>query len=72
MVIAWTLLTSASREVLQRALSVDEATWARGRGWALWKAMIVRARQVGTKAGETEIARRVIDELFEDYENRVR
>ncbi len=72
MAIAWTLLTSASREVLQRALSVDEATWARGRGWALWKAMIIRARQVGTNAVETEIARRVIDELFEDYENRVR
>ena len=30
-------------------LSIDEATWARGRGWALWKALvtILRAEQHG-------------------------
>jgi hypothetical protein len=24
----------------RRGLHLDEATWARGRGWALWKALV--------------------------------
>ncbi|MEH0843982.1 aminoglycoside phosphotransferase family protein [Micromonospora sp. CPCC 205711] len=38
--VAWTLLDPQSREVFRAALAVDEATWHRGRGWALWKALI--------------------------------
>jgi hypothetical protein len=35
-------------------LSLDEGTWARGRGWALWKALItmVRDRDTGADAGD--------------------
>ncbi|MFK0050157.1 aminoglycoside phosphotransferase family protein [Streptomyces sp. NPDC090741] len=32
---AWTLLTADTREVFREAAGVDDATWARGRGWAL-------------------------------------
>ncbi|WP_331719340.1 aminoglycoside phosphotransferase family protein [Streptomyces sp. NBC_00158] len=32
---AWTLLTAGTREVFREAAGVDDATWARGRGWAL-------------------------------------
>jgi aminoglycoside phosphotransferase (APT) family kinase protein len=32
---AWSYLPAASRAALRAALVVDEATWARGRGWAL-------------------------------------
>ena len=39
-VIAWTLFEGESREAFRAALGVDDATWARGRGWALWKALI--------------------------------
>jgi aminoglycoside phosphotransferase (APT) family kinase protein len=35
MTIAFTLMSSASRTVFRAALGVDDATWARGRGWAL-------------------------------------
>jgi aminoglycoside phosphotransferase (APT) family kinase protein len=31
----WTLFSGESREVLREALSVDDATWSRARGWAL-------------------------------------
>jgi aminoglycoside phosphotransferase (APT) family kinase protein len=37
--IAWTLLTAEGRQAFRERLSVDEGTWARGRGWALWKAL---------------------------------
>ncbi|MER7833432.1 aminoglycoside phosphotransferase family protein [Streptomyces sp. NPDC095602] len=32
---AWTVLTADTREVFRAAADVDDATWARGRGWAL-------------------------------------
>ncbi|GGA84742.1 aminoglycoside phosphotransferase [Brucella endophytica] len=40
LVIAWTLFSSESRKIFREALPLDEATWARARGWALWKALI--------------------------------
>lgn len=40
-VMAWTLFDGHSRAAFRQALAVDDATWARARGWALWKALIV-------------------------------
>ncbi|MEV4639557.1 aminoglycoside phosphotransferase family protein [Actinoplanes sp. NPDC049548] len=53
--IAWTLLTADGRQAFRERLSVDEASWARGRGWALWKALV---SPDGT---------RVLDEIVADY-----
>ena len=39
-VVAWTLLRGAARDAFREALGADEGTWARGAGWALWKALI--------------------------------
>jgi hypothetical protein len=39
-VIAWTLFADESREAFRRTVSQDAGTWARARGWALWKALI--------------------------------
>jgi hypothetical protein len=33
------LLTVEGRQAFRERLSVDDGTWARGRGWALWKAL---------------------------------
>ena len=35
--VAWTLLTAEGRQAFRDRLAVDDPTWARGRGWALWK-----------------------------------
>jgi aminoglycoside phosphotransferase (APT) family kinase protein len=35
LIVAWYLLPAPAREVFRAALGVDDATWARGRGWAL-------------------------------------
>ncbi|WP_330434062.1 aminoglycoside phosphotransferase family protein [Streptomyces sp. NBC_00825] len=37
--VAFTLMSAASRAVFRAALGVDDATWARGRGWALATAL---------------------------------
>ncbi|WP_454048731.1 aminoglycoside phosphotransferase family protein [Cellulomonas sp. Marseille-Q8402] len=60
-VIVWTRLTGRAREVFRRELAVDDATWARGRGWALWKALIMITN---TPPGQAELARHVLDELL--------
>lgn len=64
--IAWTFLSGENREAFQAALQVDAATWARGRGWALWKGLITLAEHVGTNPREAAMARRVVDEVLAD------
>jgi aminoglycoside phosphotransferase (APT) family kinase protein len=43
LVMAWTFFTGDSAAVFRRAPPFDDTTWARGRGWALWKALITLA-----------------------------
>ena len=43
--IAWTYFRGESREAFGAGLAFDDGTWARGRGWALWKALIARAQR---------------------------
>jgi len=40
MAVAWMLFSGESRRTFRETLVVDDATWERGRGWALWKALI--------------------------------
>lgn len=37
---AWTMFDGEARAAFRDAVVLDEATWARARGWALWKALI--------------------------------
>lgn len=66
LVIAWTLFRDKSREVFKQAMSLDEQTWERARGWALWKALIVYTALPGSNCNPVEIekAKRVINELL--------
>jgi aminoglycoside phosphotransferase (APT) family kinase protein len=38
--VAWKVLSPAARDVFRSALGVDEATWARSRGWVLSQALM--------------------------------
>jgi aminoglycoside phosphotransferase (APT) family kinase protein len=60
-VIAWTFLEGPARDTLRAAWQLDEDTWARGRGWALWKGLITL---VGDPAhsGAARTVQRVLDE----------
>jgi aminoglycoside phosphotransferase (APT) family kinase protein len=39
--VAWNLLPAGARELLREELRVDDTTWERGRGWALWTGICV-------------------------------
>ena len=43
LVIAWTFLEPAERALLRDAAGLDDDTWDRARGWALWKALVTLA-----------------------------
>lgn len=64
--IAWTLFEGESREAFRARIAVDDGTWACGRGWTLWKALITVA---GHDANQAEVGRqrRVIDEVLADH-----
>jgi aminoglycoside phosphotransferase (APT) family kinase protein len=62
-VFRWTAPDAAARSQYRRDYAVDEATWARGRGWALWKALIMITNK---PPGQAEFARHVLDQLFAD------
>ncbi len=68
LVIAWTLLSGESREAFRAGVPVDGAAWARGRGWALWKALITLAEYLNTDPAKAVEARRVIEEVLADHE----
>jgi aminoglycoside phosphotransferase (APT) family kinase protein len=64
--IAWTLFSGDSREAFRRSLPLDAAAWARGRGWALWKALITLAEHIHTNPLDADRACRVIAEVLSD------
>jgi aminoglycoside phosphotransferase (APT) family kinase protein len=66
--IAWTFLSGKSREVFRAALPLDAASWARGRGWALWKALITFAGTLDTDAAAAAAARRVINDVLAEHQ----
>lgn len=43
LMVAWTYLSADARQVFRDALSVDDPTWARGRGWALHLGLMAAA-----------------------------
>ncbi|HET8728612.1 MAG TPA: aminoglycoside phosphotransferase family protein [Alphaproteobacteria bacterium] len=65
--IAWTLFDGESRREFRAALPLDEATWARGRGWTLWKALIILAGLSESTAIETAQSRRALDDVLADH-----
>ena len=62
--IAWTFLDGYSRSVFRSALQLDDGTWKRACGWALWKASIVAAGIAKTNAVEEAQSWRTIEEIL--------
>ncbi len=63
---AWLFLSAANRDIFRAVLNVDDATWARGRGWALSVGVIALPYYRTSNAALAAIARRAIDETLAD------
>jgi aminoglycoside phosphotransferase (APT) family kinase protein len=64
LMVAWTLMPPETREIFRAALSVDDATWERGRGWALSFGLIALAAYKDSNPGLSKIAKRAIHEVL--------
>lgn len=58
LVIAWTFLPGAARQVFRQGLTVEESAWTRGRAWALWKALLTLDAPDGGREAEGRYGRR--------------
>jgi aminoglycoside phosphotransferase (APT) family kinase protein len=58
------MFSGESREAFREAVGLDDATWARARGWALWKALITLAGASGPE--QADVQRRVVGEVLGD------
>jgi aminoglycoside phosphotransferase (APT) family kinase protein len=67
--IAWTFLSGESRRIFAKRLPFDAGTWARGRGWAIWKAMIVLVKQLDGDPAEAAETKHVIEQILADHQN---
>ena len=63
---AWNLLPADAREVFREALSVDDATWIRGRGRTLSQALIALPYYRKTNPAMAHSARHVIRAVLEE------
>jgi len=63
---AWTLLDGAGRRAFRNRLRVDDGTWARGRGWALWKTLVTCAAVIDDAAAAAA-PRRVLEVVLREY-----
>ena len=65
--IAWTFLSGESSRVFKERLPVDSATWVRGRGWAIWKAMKVLVAALESDPHDAAITMDVIHKILADH-----
>jgi aminoglycoside phosphotransferase (APT) family kinase protein len=66
-VIAWTFLSGETGARFRAELDVDSGTWSRGRGWALWKALISLVGHLEHDSPDAALARRDIEQILADY-----
>lgn len=71
MLFAWSMLTAETREIFCAELQPDDATWDRGRGFALSLGLIALPYYKDTNPVFAGVVRRIIDEVLTDYKNGV-
>ena len=66
--VAWAVLDAETRPVFRARLGVDDATWARARGWAVSQAVIALPYYLETYPAIVREARRWLSEALADRE----
>lgn len=68
LVIAWTMFRGRSRAAFRAAVGQDRDTWARARGWLVWKSLISIAEHHDSNPALAAEHRRSLDEVLADRE----
>ncbi|MFG3305073.1 aminoglycoside phosphotransferase family protein [Streptomyces wuyuanensis] len=67
LIVAWYVLDAEARPLFRAALGADEATWARGRGWALSIALMELRHYRVTNPRMAAVARHVVHEALGEH-----
>jgi aminoglycoside phosphotransferase (APT) family kinase protein len=67
LIAAWALLSAPVRAIFRDALAIDDATWARGRGWALSIGLIALPYYQDTNSVFAATASRMIAEVLAEH-----
>jgi len=62
---AWSIFSAGARSVYRDALHVDDATWERGRGWAIVQAIVALPYYIKTNPGMARTAQRTLEAVLE-------
>ncbi|MDT9598536.1 aminoglycoside phosphotransferase family protein [Sphingosinicella sp. GR2756] len=63
---AWSLFRGNARAAFREAVEVDNATWARGRAWALIEGVLALSYYRGRQEDLAQAGRRVLDQVLAD------
>lgn len=66
LMVAWNLFDARSRQVYREALKVDDATWERGKGWALSVAVVALPYYRNTNPGLVAISEYALQQVLQD------
>ncbi|WP_190134462.1 aminoglycoside phosphotransferase family protein [Streptomyces longispororuber] len=66
LIASWYVLPAGARDAFRAALPLDDAAWARGRGWALSVALLELASYRETNVTMATVARHVVGEVLAD------
>lgn len=64
LVMAWTYFTDVGKKILRSSLDVDENTWQRAKGWALWKALYAMHSSKGTASESWKVGREIVEAVI--------
>lgn len=64
LVIAWTFLKGKARSRFIREMELDEDTWLRARGWALWKATFELCKIKDRNSFDASVQKGILEELL--------
>lgn len=68
LVIAWGMFSGESREAFRHTVAQDAATWARARGWLLWKCLLTLSGNIDTDPERAAFDQRLVAEVLADHE----
>jgi len=68
LMVAWAAFSGESRRAFREAAGVDDATWARGRGWALYQALLFIPYYLDTNPVGVALARQTLEEVLAEQE----
>lgn len=64
LVIFWTFLKGKARDIFKQQVLLDEDTWLRARGWALWKATFELCNIADKNSPDAILQRHIINEVL--------